>query len=102
MTDQPTTENRRQADRIQMHETVTVTISSDPVTGPGKNISEQGLFFVADARIPVEVRIKGVDGVLAGELVRVQTMKEGKIGIAVRFLDPPRGLRNEPEGAETQ
>lgn len=80
------TDNRRIDPRIVMDEQVTITFSQEAIVGPGQNISSQGLFFVAETAIPVRVRIAGVDQPVAGELVRVQAMGEGKLGIAVRFV----------------
>lgn len=60
----------------------------DPVlVGPGENISEDGVFFVTDDSVRVEVST-GEDGeVYAGELVRLHSMGAGKTGVAVRFTD---------------
>lgn len=88
MTQDTTTENRRHDPRIAMDETVTIRFDGATVVGPGKNISSQGLFFIATTAIPVSVRISGVDGPVRGELVRVEAMAEGQLGIAVRFLAP--------------
>jgi hypothetical protein len=72
-----------------MAEQVTITFTCRSIVGPGQNISAQGVFFVADTSIPVDVRIDGVESAVAGELVRVQSMGEGRVGIAVRFVGPP-------------
>lgn len=86
---EPTTGKDLRADlRVPMHENVTVQIEAQRIVGPGENISAQGVFFVTEGAIPVTVRIAGVDQVVRGELVRVQTMGEGRTGIAVRFLTP--------------
>ncbi|HLQ36805.1 MAG TPA: PilZ domain-containing protein [Planctomycetota bacterium] len=81
-------DNRRQDPRVNMGERVTVTFSAGEMVGSGQNISAQGVFFVAETSIPVMVRIDGVAAPVAGELIRVQAMGEGKLGIAVRFLLP--------------
>lgn len=88
MTQDATTDNRRHDPRIDMAEKVTITFAGDAILGSGQNISSQGLFFVATTAIPVHVRIEGVDGIVHGELVRVQAMGEGQLGIAVRFTGP--------------
>lgn len=71
-----------------MDEAVTVQFDAGSIVGSGQNISAQGVYFVADASITVTVQIEGVARTLRGELVRVNTMGEGKVGIAVRFLEP--------------
>lgn len=86
MTDdkQASIENRR-SERVRMDSQVTIRFSGEGLVGNGQNISEQGVFFVAEGRVPVEVEIEGRDGVLTGELVRTENMGAGLIGIAVKF-----------------
>jgi PilZ domain len=81
-------EDSRRDPRVNMGEQVTITFATDSIIGPGQNISAQGVFFVAETSIPVTVRIDGVEATVRGELVRVQSMGEGRVGIAVRFLEP--------------
>jgi hypothetical protein len=85
-------DNRRQGPRVGMIENVSVEIAPATIVGPGENISAQGLYFVGDALIPVTVRINGVSEPVRGELVRVQSMGDGRLGIAVRFLEMTPGL----------
>ena len=75
----------RRAKRVDLESKVTIRISDQVLVGNGQNISEQGVFFVAEGRLPVEVQIEGRDGTLAGELVRTENMGSGQLGIAVRF-----------------
>ncbi len=82
-------DERRDTPRVPMGETVTIKIHTDTIVGPGQNISAQGVFFIADAAIKVSVSILGVPEPVAGQLVRVQHMGEGKLGIAVRFEENP-------------
>lgn len=84
-------ENRRDP-RVDLSEQVTIRFEAGSIVGPGQNISQQGVFFTAPASIPVTVTIDGKDEVLRGELVRVETMGDGRVGIAVRFLAPNPGL----------
>lgn len=85
--DQVTQDSRRDP-RIGMGETVTITFDAGAIVGPGQNISATGVFFTAAASIPVTVRIAGVETAVPGELVRVESMGDGRVGIAVRFVAP--------------
>jgi hypothetical protein len=84
-------ENRRDP-RIELAEQVTIRFEAGEIVGPGQNISLQGVFFTAPASIPVTVRIAGKSEVVRGELVRVETMGDGRVGIAVRFVAPQPDL----------
>ena len=55
------------------------------MTGSGQNISREGVFFLAEGRVPVHVEIEGRAGSIAGELVRIENMGSGMVGIAVKF-----------------
>lgn len=74
--------------RIELGEGVAIDFAAGSIVGSGQNLSAQGVFFTAAASIPVTVRIDGRDQVVRGELVRVETMGDGRVGLAVRFLDP--------------
>jgi hypothetical protein len=78
----------RREPRVHLAEQVTIRFDSGSIVGPGQNVSSQGVFFTAAASIPVTVRIDGKELELPGELVRVETMGDGRVGIAVRFLAP--------------
>jgi hypothetical protein len=49
-------------------------------------VSAQGVYFTTSAKIRVQVQVPGQDAPIAGELVRVESMGDGSVGIAVRFL----------------
>jgi hypothetical protein len=70
---------------------VTITFAADPIHGPGQNISTQGLYFTAQGALRVLVRIEGRAEPVPAELVRAESMGNGRIGIAVRFLEPMGG-----------
>jgi hypothetical protein len=74
--------------RAPLDQQVHVEFEAGAIVGPGQNISSMGVFFTADARLPVTVRIGDSDQVVRGEVVRFESMSEGRIGIAVRFLEP--------------
>ena len=71
--------------RVDLAGQVTIRFAADALVGSGKNVSDQGVFFVADGSVPVKVTIEGREGELDGELVRVESMGAGKVGIAVKF-----------------
>jgi hypothetical protein len=76
---------QRTVDRFDTSARVSITFDSPTIVGPGQNISAQGVFFVAEGSVPVTVRIEGSAEPVPGELVRIETMAEGKVGLAVRF-----------------
>lgn len=84
----PTGIEHRRDERMPLDEAVTVEFGIGTITGSGQNVSAQGVFFVADAPVPVTVRIGGREPGIAGELVRYENMGNGRVGIAVRFLEP--------------
>ncbi|MFM1871553.1 MAG: hypothetical protein RL398_975 [Planctomycetota bacterium] len=80
-------ENRRDP-RYDLDREVALEISADAIVGPGQNISQQGVFFTAQTKVPVTVRIAGRAEPIPGELVRFESMGGGRVGIAVRFDAP--------------
>lgn len=88
----PATIDSRRDPRVDLSQQVTIRFEAGSIVGPGQNISQQGVFFTAAASIPVTVAIDGRDEVVRGELVRVETMGDGRVGIAVRFLAPNPAL----------
>lgn len=88
MTDSiPHSATNRQSERVGFDSTVTIRLSGDAIVGSGQNVSGQGVFFVSEASIPVTVEIDGRPGTLPGELVRIENMGDGQVGIAVKFDD---------------
>lgn len=76
---------RRISDRNSMTQSVEVRFPEEPATGPGQNLSEDGVLFVTQESLRVRVRI-GDEQWVDGELIRVQNMGEGRIGVAVKFV----------------
>lgn len=74
----------RRASRVDLDGEVTIRFEGGTILGSGQNISEQGVFFTAAATLPVTVHIAG-RGIVRGQLVRLETIGDGRIGIAVRF-----------------
>jgi len=87
-----TSVNDRRAERHELGGRVTIRFGGDVLVGDGQNISEQGVFFVAQGRIPVEVEVEGRDGVFRGEVVRTENMGGGQVGVAVKFDEPHTSL----------
>ena len=87
-----TSVNDRRAERHELGGRVTIRFDGDALVGDGQNISEQGVFFVAQGRIPVEVEVEGRDGVFRGEVVRTENMGDGQVGVAVKFDEPHPSL----------
>ena len=85
-------DRRREPERVPLEGEVVVQIEPGQVIGSGQNLSEDGVFFVADGKLRVRVRIEGREGEFFGELVRVESLAAGQTGIAVRF-DPGAGLK---------
>lgn len=86
-TEDATVHDKRRGDRREaMDGVVTVRFEDQQVVGPGQNVSDEGLFFVADGAVRVAVEVEGDGGCRSGEVVRVQSMGEGKVGIAIRFV----------------
>ena len=77
---------RRRDDRQAVAGTVIVRLPAQEVVGPGQNISADGVFFVADGVLQVEVTLPGETQPRRGELVRVTAMGEDRVGIAIKFL----------------
>ena len=75
----------RRSPRVELDGNVSVRLARAAIVGSGQNISDQGVFFVTDGDVPVEVEIEGRDGALLGKLVRVESMGGGAVGIAVKF-----------------
>jgi hypothetical protein len=80
------TADQRRDRRVPIDHDVTIQIDAQSVVGPGKNVSAQGVYFTASGPLRVRVRIGTREQVVPGELVRVEAMGDGTIGIAVRFL----------------
>ena len=76
----------RSGQRIDLDAQVTIRFDQGQLAGSGQNISAQGVFFTADGSVPVTVHVAG-RGEVHGKLVRLESMGDGRFGIAVRFDD---------------
>jgi hypothetical protein len=80
-------QERRGGDRQPLMGEVVVSFEDSPLIGSGQNASPEGVFFVAEGAVRVQVQLEGREPVV-GEVVRMTSMGNGKIGIAVAFPDP--------------
>ena len=83
--DHPASINNRQDPRVGFDRKVKICFEGDGIVGSGQNVSNQGVFFVAEGSIQVQVEIEGREGTLSGQLVRIENMDAGSVGIAVKF-----------------
>jgi len=74
----------RQAPRVDLQSDVMITLDEATLVGSGDNISLQGVFFTTDEPITVTVQVAN-HGEVRGKLVRLESMGDGRYGIAVRF-----------------
>jgi len=91
--DNEVAERRRDA-RHPLDGTVRIRLPAQAVVGSGENVSDDGVHFVADTALQVEVELPGQGTVRRGELVRVSPMGGGRVGFAIRF--PPEPGPSEP------
>ena len=80
-------QERRHDDRQPLMGEVVVRFEDTPLIGSGQNASREGVFFVAEGAVRVQVQLEGEEPVI-GEVVRMASMGNGKIGIAVAFPNP--------------
>ncbi|MEY4830810.1 MAG: PilZ domain [Planctomycetota bacterium] len=85
----PAAKDHRREDRVPLDGQVTISIDAQQLPGPGRNVSAQGVYFTTSAKIRVQVQVPGQEAPIPGELVRVESMGDGSVGIAVRFLPSP-------------
>lgn len=81
----PSTSERRSQERAPLCSNVTVAFADQEVIGPGQNMSDEGVFFIADASLRVKIQVEDSEEWREGEVVRVQSMGEGRLGMAIRF-----------------
>jgi hypothetical protein len=82
---QPLADERRGGERQPFDGEIRIRFLDPILVGPGENISGDGVFFVTEDSVRVEVSTDGDDKVYQGELVRLHSMGSGKTGVAVRF-----------------
>ena len=75
----------RRAERVDLDGNVKIRFTVECVEGSGQNVSAEGVFFVSQGRVPVEVVVEGSNGPVTGQLVRIENLGDGNVGIAVKF-----------------
>ena len=75
----------RRAERLPLDAPVKVQFAAGSIVGSGQNISSEGLYFTAEGSLRVTVHIEGRE--VTGQLVRFESMGNGKVGVAIRFVD---------------
>lgn len=78
-------DERRRQERTPFSGDVVVGFDGLEIVGPGRNISEAGVYFVSDTTPRIKVSVDGRER--EGELIRISSLGDGQIGVAVRFLD---------------
>jgi hypothetical protein len=78
---------RRGDDRGSNAAPVEVRFGDLEIRGEGGNRSATGVYFIAEAAAPVEVVVDGE--IRQAELVRVENLGQGRLGVAVRFTEAP-------------
>ncbi len=85
---EPEVRERRADDRLPLAESVSIRIPESQVVGPSGNLSKTGIYFLANAEFRVEVILPGHEEPISGRIVRLGTVREGELGIAVAFDEP--------------
>ncbi|MBK8974465.1 MAG: PilZ domain-containing protein [Planctomycetes bacterium] len=80
--------DRRAAERTPLAGDIVVRLHELELVGGAANISESGVYFVADAAPTVEIVLPDGAGRRVGELMRIEAMGAGRVGVAVRFRAP--------------
>ena len=75
--------SNRSEERLPLVAEVSVDFQSATVIGSGRNISAEGVYFIAADEIRATVRIG--DREVEGVIVRVENHGKGHTGVAVRF-----------------
>lgn len=78
---------RRRADRRTLDGSVRLALDAQSLTGHSGNRSKSGVYFVADGALEVLVQLSGEPEPRRGRIVRIGEMREGQLGIAVKFED---------------
>ena len=80
--------NRRGGERVPFSARVTIRFDGAAVAAAGQNISADGALFLLGTEVPVSVQVEGEPTERRGMLVRITPHGGGKMGMAVRFLQP--------------
>lgn len=85
-------DDRRGSPRDSRTVPVEVHFEKLKLLGPSANLSPEGVYFLAEAAIPVSVTIsvEGKKRILKGRVVRVGSVNDKTLGIAIQFEEPLR------------
>ena len=85
----PATATERRSDgRIEVEGSVCVSIMQADILGPSRNVSREGIYFIAEAELPVEVTLPTSGDKVRGRIVRIGAVRDGEVGVAIKFDVP--------------
>ena len=84
MPENTNTDNHRHSQRIALDGDVQVRLTEAALEGPGQNLSKDGVYLIA-GEIAVEVLLPGEKEYRRGFLVRANQVRDGEMGLAIRF-----------------
>lgn len=85
MTEDIKHENHRESPRVALDGAVQVRLTGEALEGPGQNLSQDGVYLIAEGEIAVEVLLPGATEYRKGHLVRANQVRDGALGLAIRF-----------------
>lgn len=90
MAAEPKEEDRRGSPRDPRQVPVEVHFEKLRLLGPSGNLSNEGVYFLAEASIPVSVTIsvEGRKKSIRGRVVRVGSVNAKTLGVAIQFDQP--------------
>ncbi len=87
MSEDSSYDDRRISPRIPKHVPVEIQIDSVKLSGPSANLSREGVYFLADGDVTasIKIEVEGKKHNLRGKIVRVGSVNQKTLGIAVQF-----------------
>ena len=85
MTPEQANQDRRSTTRAPGPRTVTIRIPPTTLEGSAENLSSDGIYLLCDAEIRVEVDLPDSEESCEGVLIRVESIRDGEIGLAIRL-----------------
>ena len=84
MPENTNSDNHRHSQRTALAGAVQVRLSAEALEGPGQNLSKDGVYLIA-GEIAVKVLLPGEKDYREGYLVRANQVRDGEMGLAIRF-----------------
>ncbi len=78
---------RRRETRRSLDRNVRIMFRGAELEGCSGNLSKSGVYFTAAGQVEVQVHVAGEAEPRRGRIVRVGEMRDGELGVAVKFLD---------------